>query len=525
MPRLLAAWIGDADLRAAATNNVKFPGPIVGALRELQFDELLLLTNREIDKTHELRDGTEVRIDTFRDWLQTQRKTKVHLTPAPLSSPIHFGEIYQAARQAVENIRARNPTLELTFHVSPGTPAMGAVWIILAKTVFLANLIQSSPEAGVGPVDFPFELTAAFLPDLLRRPDKELARLAAGIVPAAPEFEAIIHNSVQMRNVITRARRAAVRSVPVLLEGETGTGKELFARAIHCASPRSNKPFKVANCGAIPAELMESTIFGHKRGAFTSATSSRKGLFEEAHGGTLFLDEIGELPLGLQVKLLRVLDEGKVTPVGTNDEIPVDVRIISATNRTLLSEVANKRFREDLFYRLAVAAIHIPPLRDRGEDKELLVEGLLDQVNKESTGEPGYAPKTLTPAARHLLLQHRWPGNVRELLNTLRRAAVWSDGSTIDAGDVRAALFKPVSRESEDSQENAILEQPLGDGFHLEDLLGTIEKHYLERAMKAAGNNKSEAARLLGIPSYVTLTNRLQKHGISPRPKALRRSI
>jgi transcriptional regulator with PAS, ATPase and Fis domain len=180
-----------------------------------------------------------------------------------------------------------------------------------------------------------------------------------------------------MKRVIALARRVAIRSIPVLIEGESGTGKELMARAIHQASPRAAKPFITVNCGAIPPELVESEFFGHRRGSFTGAVSDRKGHFERADGGTLFLDEIGELPKAIQVKLLRTLQEGEVTPVGSSEARKVDVRVVAATNRTLISEVAEGNFREDLFYRLAVAIIKLPPLRERAGDLSLLIDALL----------------------------------------------------------------------------------------------------------------------------------------------------
>ena len=194
----------------------------------------------------------------------------------------------------------------------------------------------------------------------------------------APEFNDIIHRSEVMQRVILKARRIAPRSIPVLIEGESGTGKELFARAIHDASPRKEKPFVAINCGAIPAELVESELFGHEKGAFTGANTARAGHFEAAHQGTIFLDEIGELPKGMQVKLLRTVQEGEVKRIGATQARKVDIRIIAATNRNLIDEVAAGNFREDLFYRLAVAVIKLPPLRERAGDVSLLIDHFLD---------------------------------------------------------------------------------------------------------------------------------------------------
>jgi DNA-binding NtrC family response regulator len=508
MRRVLACWIGDTDLRAPASTDPQKLGPIASAVAARQFDEILLLSDRDIDAAHRLRDGAVVRVDACVAWLKERAGgAAVTLRHQPLSGPTNFGDIYQAAKSAVEAVRGAG--VELTFHLSPGTPAMGAVWIILAKTVAAAELIESSPEHGVKTVDFPFELSADFVPDLLRSRDQALERLAVGQAPEAPEFAAILHRSDVMKGLVARARRVALRSVPVLIEGESGTGKELLARAIHRASPRRDGPLVVVNCGAIPPDLAESELFGHKRGAFTGAAEDRAGHFEAASGGTVFLDEVGELPLTLQVKLLRVLEEHHVVRIGTSKPIPVDVRVIAATNLNLLHEIAARRFREDLFYRLAVALMRLPSLRERPGDVGYLLDRLLGQVNLESEREPGFVHKKLSAGARSLLLRHPWPGNVRELLNTLRRAAVWSEGATIEASDVREALLVGPTQANTD-----VLGRPLGDGLNLPELMDIVARHYLERAMKEAGGNKTKAAELVGLPSYQTLTNWLERYGL-----------
>ena len=267
------------------------------------------------------------------------------------------------------------------------------------------------------------------------------------------------------------------------------------------------------NCGAIAPELIESELFGHEKGAFTGAANARKGVFEAADTGTLFLDEIGELPKPAQVRFLRALQEGEITRVGATAPIRVDVRLIAATNRSLIQEVSAGRFREDLFYRLAVAVIHLPPLRERDQDAALLLDRLLDQVNRESIGEPGYEPKNLSVTARKRLLQHPWPGNVREMLNTLRRAAVWTPGPIIDADDARDALL-PSPGDSAGS--DLILARDVRQGIDLNSLIDQVARHYLEAAMQATGNNKARAAKLLGFGNATTLTNWLKRHGVEP---------
>lgn len=517
MRRLLATWIGDTDLLAATHEDVAAPGPISNALETLPFDEVLILCDRDPNTPHTIRKTSGIRVESLVRWLQRGFAGKIRVQHEPLSNPTDYGEIYQAARRAIEQARAKFPQLDLTFHISPGTSQMSAIWLILSRTLFQATLIQSSPQTGVKVVEFPFDLSAEFIPKLLRPHDRKLAILAASLAPEAPGFEEIIHQSETMVNLVARARIVALRSVPVLLEGESGTGKELFARAIHQAGPRKDKPFVPVNCGALPAELIESEFFGHTKDAFTGAHRDRTGYFQEADGGTLFLDEIGELSKPLQTKLLRVLGAEKqmVTPVGARKPVEVNVRIIAATNRTLFDEVQKGEFREDLFYRLAVAVLQLPPLRKRPGDLAMLIEALLTKVNHEGADEPGFEQKKLSPGAKALLLRHEWPGNVRELLNTLRRAAVWSVGDTIEKDDVEGALLTvPILNQTQPRKDD-ILHRPISEGFQLQEVLDTVAKHYFERALKETGNNKSQAAKLLGVSNYVTLTNRLKKLGMA----------
>ncbi len=500
MDACLLSWIGNTDLRAPEGSDEVGVGPIAQALRSREFDETRLITDYEIG-----------RVQPYIDWLRARTKTRVQVTHESLSGPTQFGEIYEAAVRTCEAaVKEVGHDAALSFHLSPGTPAMAAVWIILAKTRFPAELIESSRQHGVRTASVPFDISADFIPDLLRSQDERLRRLSLGQPREAPEFADILHRSRVMARTIDRARRVAVRTVPVLIEGESGTGKELLARAIHRASPRFERPFVAVNCGAIPAELVEAELFGHEKGAFTGADRTRKGYFEATHDGTLFLDEINELPARAQVKLLRVLQEGEIVRVGSTKSISVDVRLVAATNRTLVKEITEGRFREDLFYRLAVAVLKLPPLRERPGDLGFLIDRLMEQVNVESTNEPGYQHKKVSASARNLLLKHSWPGNVRELLNTLRRAAIWSDGATITVEDAREALLPAPGAQPRD-----VLDHGLGGSFSLPDLLGDVARQYLTRALKRAGGNKTRAAELVGLPSYQTLSNWLKRYGVS----------
>jgi DNA-binding NtrC family response regulator len=499
MHKVLVCWIGHADLQACTGELNSSLGPIASAVLALPFNDIHLLSDHRQEQTSH-----------YLEWLKAHTKARVSVHQEPLSGPTQFGEIYKAAARVVSDVMSQlQSPYQLTFHLSPGTPAMASVWIILAKTRFPAELIESSPQHGVRIASVPFDISAEFIPDLLRRPDRELGRLSEGLPPEAPEFASIIHRSSVMKRVIARAYRVAPRSIPVLVEGESGTGKELLARAIHRVSPRCDKPFVAVNCGAIPSELLESELFGHQKGAFTGATRNHIGFFEASNGGTLFLDEVGELPLQAQVKILRALQEGEITRVGTTKAIKVDIRVIAATNRTLITEVAAGRFRADLFYRLAVAILRLPTLRERPGDLSLLIDRLLDHINVQSTMEPGYVHKKISSGAKNLMLAHEWPGNVRELLNTLLRAAAWSEGATIGSDEIRDALL-PVRI----AGESDILNRPLGEGLNLPELMGVVARHYLSRALDEAHGNKSKAAELVGLSSYQTLTNWLSKYGL-----------
>jgi len=498
MKKVLISWIGIQDLKAAGQTALSGLGPVGQAVKERNYDEIAILCDFSLERSQ-----------GYIKWLKNQTNVQIRLYPHTLSSPTHFGEIYKASADTVTKVLKQHSSADLTFHLSPGTPTMAAIWVILAKTRFPAELIESSQQHGVKTASVPFDISAEFIPDLLRKPDQRLEQASAESPPSAPEFSDIVHRCSAMSRIIAKARRIAPRSVPVLIEGESGVGKELLARAIHKASPRYDKPFVAVNCGAIPNELVESTLFGHEKNAFTGATRMHKGYFETADKGTLLLDEIGELPLPAQVKILRTLQEKEIVRVGATKPIKINVRIIAATNRNLVEEIQGNRFRADLFYRLAVAVFYLPPLRDRQGDLTLLIDNLLSKVNAVSREEPGYVHKIFSVSAKNLLIQHHWPGNVRELLNTIRRAALWSEGAVIENEDICDAII-PITM----SEPASILNRPLGQGLSLPVIIQTVTRHYIERALDQTHGNKTQAAELVGLPSYQTLTNWMKRYGI-----------
>jgi two-component system response regulator PilR (NtrC family) len=320
-------------------------------------------------------------------------------------------------------------------------------------------------------------------------------------------LDRLLGKSAPMGRLYEMIRKIAPARTSVLLVGESGTGKELAARALHELGPRADRPFVAINCGAIPESLLESELFGHVKGAFTGATGDKEGLFEAARGGTLFLDEVGELPQAMQVKLLRALQERKVKPVGGVGERDVDVRVVAATNRDLETEVERGSFRQDLFYRLNVIQIRMPPLRERREDVPLLVEHFL----RKFSAEHGRAVTEIDPVALATLGAYAFPGNVRELENLIERAVTLSSGTRITAEELPE--LRPSGRGGSGGLATAGPEFP-PEGLDLEREVESFERGIILRALDRTGGNRTEAARLLGI-TFRSMRYRLSKLGIS----------
>lgn len=506
MDKVLFAWIGRNDLEASRRDDKHSLGPIARAQDKLKFQRIVLLNGFVGQKE-------EADVPGYLVWLKARTPVSIDSIPVKLSSPMHFSEIYVAAKREVEGVlRSGKGSLRPTFHISPGTSAMATVWIMLAKGPFLneVDLIHSWKEGGVEGLDIPFNIFTEFIPDVVEGADRRLLMISERLFPVGPGLDDIIGHSSEIKILKAQALRVARHDLSVLIEGETGTGKELFANLIHNASPRfANGQFVPVNCGAIPKELFESEFFGAAKGAYTGADKSRRGLFQQADKGTLFLDEVGEMPMDVQVKLLRLLQGKEVRKLGDERVEKCDVRIIAATNCDLAKAVSERKFRADLYYRLTEVSFRLPPLREREGDLGLLIDEKLKEANTELGKEPSYTRKKISANAKNLLLKHGWPGNVRELENTIKRICFWCAEETIHESDVHRALLPSTSPAGDD-----ILSRHLGAGFRLHELVDTVRATYIRRALIQAGGVKKNAAELVGAPNPTTFSNWIKDLGI-----------
>ncbi len=417
-------------------------------------------------------------------------------------------QVKQAFKSAVFPV----VTLDLGLPPFPNSPTVGLrileEGLIPAGTKVIVLTGNAEEETAVkavrlGVTDFcPKPVDLGYLAVLIDRAFRMYAIEAAGARQDADSsndhnFYGMLGASSAMQALFAVLKRAAANNFPILISGETGTGKEMIAKTVHLLSQRRDKPFIVVNCGAIPEQLIESELFGHEKGAFTGAHTSRKGKFEEAHGGTIFLDEIGELPFPMQVKLLRTLQEETVERIGGRRPIPLSFRIISATNVDLDQAVAAGQFRQDLYFRLNVIPLIAPPLRERQDDIIILAHHFIEQERKGL----GLGRLTLSPATHMALKAHPWPGNVRELRNAVRRALATINGTVIQPADL--GLSGPESTSGESPPIDSLAETKR-----------RAEAEAVRQALALSGNNISQAARLLSV-SRPTLHDLLKKHKIT----------
>jgi len=423
-----------------------------------------------------------------------------------------------SAHDALREVEARDPDLVLTDVRMPGMDGLALLREIQRLRPDLTVIVMSA----YGAQDAAIEAMKAGAYDYLSKPFKrdevvlvlrkaeERERLARENrrlrTELASEYGSanLVGASEPMQEVLRQLRKLAPQKTTVLLQGESGTGKELVARALHDLSPRASLPFVAVNCGAIPSELIESELFGHVRGAFTDASRTKKGLVEEADGGTLFLDEVGELPLQLQPKLLRFLEDEEVRPLGDVRARRVDVRVVAASARDLRRAVAAGQFREDLLYRLDVVAVRLPSLRERGADVEALAAHFLA---RHARLRPELSGVRLSDEARDALLAHRWPGNVRELEHALERAVVLADGPLIREEDLPETVRAPAAAPAAAAAG--------GDGtLSVKRATRALEERLIRAALEKTGGNRTRAAELLEL-SYRALLYKIKDYGIS----------
>lgn len=505
-PRVLVSWVGGNDLEAEERRQL---GPVMAAVHEADSE------GKPYSRIYLLSNYPEERMKPFRAWFSKQipSQTVISYKAISLSSPTSYAEIYPAAQNLLQEIEQdSSEKIQRVVHLSPGTPAMSAVWVLLVKTQYPSICIESwydkeSGKQNVKEVALPFEIDARFTQEATTRSDEKLSHIYNDEISQSVAFEKIITNG-ELDDAIIKSRKMAKRNVPVLLLGETGTGKELFARAIHQDSPRSASSFIAVNCGALPQALAESLLFGHVKGAFTGAERDHDGYFKQADGGTLFLDEVGELNLDLQVKLLRALQEKSFTPIGSSREVSSDFRVISATHQSLTHKVATGEFREDLFHRLAIGIIKIPPLRDRKEDISILANQLLEQINDELADQSTYIGKKIDGKVIELIENMAWRGNVRELRATLLRASIWSDSKILSVVEFKDSVL------TMDEVQSQSLPQEIIDPIVLDEVKANVERHYITLALKRAGGNKTKAAELLGLNSQQVVSSKMKKLGI-----------
>ena len=382
-----------------------------------------------------------------------------------------------------------------------------AVVIMISAYATTETAVEAMNEGAYDYVPKPFdkdELRQTIANALHLKTLEEERKVLEGELKKTLHFGKLVGNSPGMMHIYNMIDQVSKTRTNIFISGESGTGKELIARAIHEQSERCNRPFVVIHCGGIPETLMESELFGHKKGAFTGATRDKKGLFEVAHEGTIFLDEIGELSTALQVKLLRAVQDRVFKTVGGTRDISVDIRIISATNKNLEDEVINGRFREDLFYRLNVIEIKVPPLKERKSDLRPLAQHFLDKYSREM----GKKITKISSYAIDLLNKYDFPGNVRELENLMERSVALSTTNIILPDSLALSVYK--SRWIEGVEDRRFDLDEVARGVSLDSILEEIEKTYLKKALECSNGNKQKAAELLGV-NYTTFLYRLEK--------------
>ncbi|MCC5806651.1 MAG: sigma 54-interacting transcriptional regulator [Opitutales bacterium] len=488
---ILLTFTGTHDPgQPGSTEEAYRPGPVLSVVAEREWDAVYLFsTPRMVDHTRQ----TEERIRRMRP------ECRVEIVDAPLSDPTNYAGIFNQLRKGFGKISKQHPDGHYFISVSSGTPHMHAAWLLLAASGEIpATLLQVDPpefvregKSRLREIDF----SRREFPRISR---EEMGHLAAtdkddldSTLLAACREIGLVGGDARFYDALRRA--AVLAGYPdshVLLLGETGAGKEYFSKIIHRLSPRRRREMVVVNCSSIPENLFESQLFGHRKGAFTGAITDHKGKFQTADGGILFLDEIGELPVGVQAKLLRALEQGEIEPLGQTKPIKVNVQVVAATNRNLRKMVAEGTFREDLYQRFT-ATVQIPPLRERRTDIPTLATFMLDAWNRKNGGS-----RRLSTSALRALAEHPWPGNVRELRKVIEQSAMFARSDRITPKDLNFDASGTLNAS------DLPLPEP-GPGFDLNTYLDDLKHRIVEKALAQADGVQARAARALGLSPQV----------------------
>lgn len=495
---ILLSWLGTKDIDNMLDGEKNASISTIAINSQTPFDKIVILSNHQHKYWEKFEDFVKKRMATI-----GKPYHDIQVYKANIVSPIDYESIHHVTALWINKLSEEADSLSI--NLTSGTPAMTTLSVLIGKGKSNVQFLQATPQNELLHVDIPID----FGQEYVKSASKNIANTATSEPKIEQAFSKLTAKSVQMQNVVNKAKKIAASEVPALILGETGTGKELMATAIHKGSLRANKPLKVINCGAFAENLVDSTLFGHKKGAFTGAEKDHPGLFEQADGGTLFLDEVGELTPEIQVKLLRALQQGEINRLGDTQTTNVDVRVIAATHKDLSKLVEEGKFREDLFYRLAVGIIQMPALRERIEDITVIVNQLVEQINKAGSKHPDYISKNISEKGIKFILSQPWQGNIRELWSTLNRAFLWSDSQTITENDLASAM---INRAKSKSFTDITLSYD--DKIDITQLVDNYKKAYVLAALKASGNVKSHAAQMLNLKDHQTLSNWMKRLNI-----------
>ncbi len=494
----LYTWLGKTDVDNME-KDIPTPISIIATQSPNIFNKIVILANDWDEKWIPYKEWLEKRLAK-----SVRPYNDVSVKRVRITSPIDYPSILKVTDKWISKLSEESN--ELCINLSSGTPAMSVSSVLIGQGKPNTSFFQSTRDNESIKAEIPDDLGNRFFKSVAKS-------VVSNAVTTSSKYKTLknmITESAVMKDVIYKAELLAPSDLPTLILGETGTGKEVLATGIHGASSRADNKFVTVNCGALPPTLVDSILFGHVKGAFTGAVKDHNGLFEQANEGTLFLDEVGELSLDVQVKLLRVLQEGEITKVGDDKTISIDVRIIAATHRNLTELIDSGTFREDLFYRIAIGIVELPALRYRENDIEKLVIELMDNIKNNSRKLRNYKSKNISEKGMKFILSQPWLGNIRELQGTLDRAFLWCKTESITDIDLEQAMLVRSK-----NKENTEVVMSYHDKVDITQLTDKYQKKYIEAALKASGNKKTHVANMLGFKSHQRLTDWMERLNIT----------